>query len=182
LTKSYKTIVERFLHAPVSSGKARDYFEGAAAAMLRQNPWGIGINQYSHVLSTGNYANAVAEYDRSGLVHNLYWLTLAELGYAGFAAFMLLMAAPLVLALRGAWRARGDIRGDILAGCAAGMVALYAQSLLEWVARQTVMGYLYWGVAALVYALWRDVAHGSGVAVETSRGATVPAGADRQIA
>ena len=47
------------------------------------------------------------------------------------------------------------------------MVALYAQSQLEWVARQTVMQYLYWGVAALVYALSREQAPARSPAAES---------------
>jgi len=123
--------------------------------MLKDHPFGIGINQFSWVLQHGGYAQDMYAYDKGGLVHNLYWLTLAELGYAGLIAFILLMGTPLLIAAWGAMRLR-DIRGDILLGCAGGMIALLAQSTLEWVARQTVMGYLFWGIAALTYALHRQ--------------------------
>jgi len=78
------------------------------------------------------------------------------------------MAVPIVLALHGAWRARHDIRGDVLLGCAAGLIAADVQGTLEWVARQTVMGYLYWGVAALVYEMARDVRRHSAEARPTN--------------
>lgn len=157
LVKAAGTIVERFIMAPKESSQIRASFESISASMLRDHPFGIGINQFSWVLEHSAYSRDLPPNDKAGIVHNLYWLTAAELGFAGFAAFLVLTAVPIVLAARGAILARNDIRGDVLLGCFGGMVALSALSVLEWVARQTVMGYMYWGVAALVFALHRHI-------------------------
>jgi len=157
LVKAAGTILERFLMAPKESSQIRASFESISAAMLRDHPFGVGINQYSWVLEHSAYSRDLPPNDKAGIVHNLYWLTAAELGFAGIVAFAALMAVPIVLAVRGAFLARRDVRGDVLLGCFGGMVALSALSVLEWVARQTVMGYMYWGLAALVFALHRHI-------------------------
>ena len=161
--KVYKTVMKRFLEASTSSLGARHLFEQAAAAMLHDHPWGIGINQFSDTLERFGYGAAAGLVvgDQSGIVHNIYWLTLAELGRVGLCAYLLMIAVPLGLALRGARRApEGDPRKQVLLGCAAGLIVVHAQGLLEWLARQTSFSYLYWIMAALIAGLCRQLEAG----------------------
>lgn len=155
LGKSLDTIVERFVTAPEASVTARGRFEAAAQAMLEDHPLGIGLNNYSHVLEHGGYADDfdMPEVDRAGLAHHVYWLTAAELGYLGLLSYLWLIAAPWWTAVRGALRLKGDVRGDILLGCAAGMTAMHIHGLAEWIARQTSVMYLFWTVAGLAAAM-----------------------------
>jgi O-antigen ligase len=158
--KSLGTVVQRFETAPETSAASRESFERAARLMLADHPFGVGMNQFSHVLEHGGYAlraGVASRGDLGGLVHNAYWLTASELGWAGIASWMALLAAPLVVAIRGAWKGRSDVRGDVLLGCAIGLAATYAQSTLEWIPRQTAQGYLFWCVVALVSSLERQV-------------------------
>jgi O-antigen ligase len=159
IAKSYDTIIERFLTAPEASVRARDRFKAAAAAMLREHPTGIGINQFSYVLKNEGYADELdmPEMDRDGLAHHIYWLTLAEMGWAGLLAYLLLIVRPLWDALRGALRRGNGIRGDVLLGCAAGMTVMAIHGTAEWVARQTRVTYLFWIVVGLTAALYRQV-------------------------
>jgi hypothetical protein len=158
LAKSMDSIVERFITAPDASVEARDRFEGAAAAMLDDNFFGIGINQYSHVLENEGYADRfeMPEVDRDGLAHHIYWLAAAELGWFGLLAYLWLIAAPLYTAVRGAIRFRHDVRGDVLLGCAAGMAAMHVHGLAEWIARQSSVMYLFWTVAGLAAGMSRQ--------------------------
>lgn len=153
LVKSWDTIVERFTSAPDASAEARVMFEEAARRMLHDHPFGVGINQFSHVLDE-RYADLVGlpAVDRNGLVHNVYWLTAAEMGYLGIAAFVLLVAAPVVLAVRSAVRER-SIRGDVMMGLGVGIAVTLVQGKLEWSLRTTQLSYLLWTVAGLVFAL-----------------------------
>lgn len=155
LAKSWDSLVERFVTAPTESVAARDRFEAAAENMLEDYPFGIGINQYSHVLKNGGYADRynMPEIDRDGLAHHIYWLTAAELGWVGSFAYLLLIFFPTWTAFRGAYRLRGNVRGDILLGCAAGTSAMHVHGLAEWIARQMPVMYLFWSVAGIISVL-----------------------------
>ncbi len=154
LTKSWDTIADRFLHAAKSSEEAREYFEEASQAMLHDHPFGIGMNQYSHVLSSVGYGERVGMdiHDQSGIVHNIYWLTVAELGYHGLLALALLLAHPLYVALRSAARDR-TLSGDVLLGIAASLTVTYIQGKLEWSLRMTTISQILFILFGLVAAL-----------------------------
>lgn len=153
LVKSWDTIVERFGSAPDASAEARKLFEEAARRMLHDHPLGVGINQFSHVLDE-RYADQVGlpAVDRDGLVHNVYWLTAAEMGWLGIVAFVVFVAAPVLLAARAAVKDR-SIRGDVMMGLGVGLLVTLLQGKLEWSLRTTQLSYLLWTVAGLVFAL-----------------------------
>lgn len=159
LARAWDTIVDRFLHAPKESAESRKYFEAAAKLMLSEHPLGVGINQYSRVLDEGGYGTRVGitGYDTSGIVHNIYWLTAAEVGYLGLGAFLALLLHALAVAARGALRARDDIRGDVMLGLGVGLLLLCLQGLLEWAHRQTALSYLFWLVLGVLAALGREL-------------------------
>ena len=152
---SADAIIERVERAPKESAEARVHFNEAAKLMVGDHPvFGIGINQYSHVLATDGYADAVGvlEVDRHGVAHQIYWLTIAELGIPGLLIFLWVLGGPLWRAARSAWTIR-DVRGDILLGIAAGLGVSYLQGLTEWVFRQTEVGYLFFSLAGLAASL-----------------------------
>jgi O-antigen ligase len=62
----------------------------------------------------------------------VYWLVLAETGYVGLVAFLLLLARPLFMAFRMAWLHPRDWRGDILLGLGVALLVVYTHSLVEW--------------------------------------------------
>ncbi len=167
VAKSYDSIVERFETAPAASEAARVRFVKAAKAMHSDYPLGIGINQYSFVLSHKGYADrfGMPPIDRDGLCHQIYFLTLAELGWAGLLAYAWLIAVPWFWALRGAMLGKGDIRGDVLLGCFAGLSAMYLQGMLEWIARQIQMQYLFFMAAGLIATLYRQIRENRGLRV-----------------
>jgi hypothetical protein len=164
LVRAWDSIVDRFLNAPEESAESRVQFEAAARLMAHENPLGVGINQFSLVLENGGYAERVGitGYDASAIVHNLYWLTAAEVGWAGLAAYLMVLLHPLLQALWHGLRARHDVRGDVLIGLGTGLFLLYFQGKLEWALRQTAPSYLFWSVVGLVAALSRAVASGPG--------------------
>ena len=155
LVKALDTIIERFTMAAASSEEARHHFEAAAKMMLADHPLGIGVNAFSHVLDKFGYADraGVDAVDRDGIVHNIYWLTAAETGYLGIAAYAALLFVPLFIALRCAMRHRDDVRADVLLGISAGLLVTYVQGKAEWIARQTTMSYLFFLMLALIAAL-----------------------------
>jgi hypothetical protein len=157
LAYAWKTIVDRFTNAPKESAEGREQFEAAASLMLKEHPLGVGMNQFSLGLGDAGYGARVGVYgyDATGIVHNIYWLTAAELGYAGALSFIVLMATPPIVALRASVRARHDVRGDVLVGLAVGLVLMDFQGKLEWAFRQTTLSYLFWIIAAVIAGLSR---------------------------
>lgn len=157
--RAWDTIVDRFLHAPKESAEGRVQFEAAASLMLGDHPLGVGINGFSLALGDGGYGARVGVfgYDATGIVHNIYWLTAAEIGYLGFLAFVAVLASPIFTAFRGAAHARGDVRGDILLGLGVGLCLMDFQGKLEWAFRQTTLSYLFWTLAGVIAGLARAV-------------------------
>ena len=154
MAKSAGTIIQRFTDAPKTSVHARELFNAAAEAMANNHLFGVGVNMFSFVLDHGGYADrlGIESGDRNGIAHHIYWLTAAETGYPGLVAYALLLGAILVAALREA--RRPGLTGDIALGLMAGLVAMYAQGLTEWVARQTTVSYCFWMFAAMISAFY----------------------------
>lgn len=168
LIKAMDSLVDRFSNAPDASRHARDLFEASAHAMLDEHPLGIGLNQFSYVQAHDGYADRfeIPEIDRDGIVHNIYRLTGAELGYLGLWSFELMLATPLVLALltlRRHWK-RKDPRVDLMLGLAASLTVTYLHSTLEWAMRITPIAQVLWlgfGFVAGLATSLRD-SYGSG--------------------
>lgn len=157
LVKSFDTIMRRFESAPEASAEARQKFEQVAQMMLDERPLGVGLNMYSWEIQTVYGPRLALPESEAGVAHHIYWLTVAEGGYLGIFAYALLLAVVLwasVRALAAGWR---DYRGQLAAGCVAGLSVMYSQGVLEWIARQTVQSYLFWLVAVFGYALLRDI-------------------------
>lgn len=128
----------RFAEAPISGTyDERAAFIEAAAGILEDNPFGIGANNYVVVANTRGYLRragvAASHGSRSAHVHNAYWLTAAETGYLGLAAFLLLLFRPLQAALACGWRHREDRRGDLLLGLGVSLLIVYIHCYFEWI-------------------------------------------------
>ena len=137
----------------------REQYEAAASMMLAEHPLGIGPNQFQVSLMTEGYgARAGVDWtQRIGIVHNIYWLTAAETGYAGLLALVLVFIVPVLSAFRYAFRAGRDIRGDVLLGLGVGLTMFYVHSLFEWVWRVTSVSYVFWIVVGMTATLSRGV-------------------------
>jgi hypothetical protein len=119
--------------------------------MLEDHPGGIGLNMFSYEFGR-YYSFLVGEWDDSVAPH-IYWMTAAEVGDVGLFAYVLLLAVPMIRALRASRRARSPADRDLAFGCLAGMALMNIQGVLEPVGRQTIQMYLFWIVAVLAAAL-----------------------------
>lgn len=151
-----KSIQDRVKDAPESSEEARIEFNIAAKKMLLDHPLGVGINNFSAVLTKeGRYnghITVMADEEQSGVCHHIYLLTCAELGYGGIAVFLLII-------LRWAWHAlfyafkSKEIEGLVLFGLLLGFLTLHISGLLEWVLRITPVTFLFVICGALATGL-----------------------------
>ncbi len=141
-----KSIADRFMEAPESSHLAREEFNRAAQAMAADNPLGVGINQFSYVLSnTPKYTNMIkvmAAEKQKGVCHEVYFLTAAELGWIGLVIFVMVLLRFLWHASFEAFRRKG-FHGLLQAAIALGMLALHLSGFLEWVFRITPIFYMF---------------------------------------
>jgi O-antigen ligase len=153
LAWSARTILMRFETAPAESVHARELFVAAAKRMTADHPLGVGINMYSQVLANAEYSAVLGidPMDRNGIAHNIYWLTAAETGYVGVAAFAFLLGAVYLAALRATLR--NGVRGEVALGILVGLTLTYIQGTAEWIFRQSTMSYAFWLVAAIVVGL-----------------------------
>ena len=155
LVKVTPAIIERFETAPVESGLSRHQANSAALAMARDHAFGVGLNNYSHVVNNTGYADYIPLASDRGIVHNVYLLHASELGWLGLAAFLLVIGRFLWLAIRFIAQRRDDLSSSMAIGIFAGMVALWTQSLLEWLFRQTYVTVEFFLLAGLLAALPR---------------------------
>jgi len=141
------------------SMQTRAQLERAASLMLEQHPLGVGPSHFSMTLLSQRFGEraGVAWSNWTALVHNIYWLTAAEMGYAGIAALLVLFLTPLFSALRWTLRARRDPRADMLVGLAVGLAAFYVHSFFEWTWRIPAVMYLYWTVVGIIASLTRQL-------------------------
>jgi O-antigen ligase len=141
------------------SDRVRSQYERAAAMMLADHPLGVGPNQFTLMMLTGGYGDrgGVEWSQRVAIVHNVYWLTAAEMGYPGLAALVLLFLGPLLVAFRDGLVGPRDRRRDLLIGLGAGLTVLYVHGFFEWAWRDTAVSYLYWMILGVIASLSRQV-------------------------
>lgn len=138
------TVIDRFLNAPESSEEARDEFNISARMMAEDHFFGVGLNQFSYVLTnTEKYREHIkimANEEQAGVAHHIYLLTAAEMGNIGLALFLLLLARILVpIAFTGLrWK---NLNHLILLGLTTGLLSLLMIGFLEWVFRLTPVIY-----------------------------------------
>jgi O-antigen ligase len=155
IIKVAPSIIERFESAPVNAELSRHQANDAAIAMANSGWLGIGINNYSHAVNNTDFSRYVPlEIDR-GIVHNVYLLHAAEMGWIGLVVFLLLIGRFIWLALGITIKRENNIVSHIAIGILASMLALWLQSSLEWAFRQTYIVVEYFMLAGFLAALPR---------------------------
>jgi hypothetical protein len=149
-------MIKRIKEAPESSGEARVTFNMVARQMARDRTFGAGINNYSYG-SDGPYSDPFeGGLDKGGLCHNLYYLTVGELGWAGLAALLLLHGTIYGTLLSFLIKNHGeDVRTIFALGWLGGMATVSLQSTLEWAMVQTAMSFTFLGLAGVAASLGR---------------------------
>jgi O-antigen ligase len=152
---------KRFAADPPSDYDERAALVSASAMMLADRPMGIGANNFAVVNNTQHYAERaeIAWTSRSAIVHNIYWLTLAEMGYLGLVALVLLLLRPLIVALRCGWRNRGDQRGDLMIGFATTLLIIYVHSYFEWILFTVQIQYMFAMTGGMIAGLAQEMGY-----------------------
>ena len=138
-------IVERFTNASEASGNTRVELAHCAAEMIKDKPWtGVGINNWSlnmeptHPYQELASATVGRELKYKGIVETVYLLVCAECGIPALVVMLAWFAWHWLLSVRLLAKLRGTEWYFVAAGLLGGLFANYAQSILEWVLRQSL--------------------------------------------
>jgi O-antigen ligase len=150
---------KRFDEAPLTEDQydERAAFNRAASFIVDDHPLGVGANHYVHVAKNYGYSEragvAPSEVNRNNIVHNAYWLAMAETGYPGIVAFCLMLIVPMVTALRTGWRERHNAEGNLLIGCGVALLIAYIHSMYEWVIFGKEVQYLLFTTMGMIFGI-----------------------------
>ncbi len=159
--KVMPAILERFETARVYAGSSREQANDAAVAMANSGWFGVGLNNYSYAINETGFSHFIPlEVDR-GIVHNIYLLHAAEMGWLGLFVFVMLIVYFQWVALKIILKRQDNIVSWFAIGIFAGMLSLWLQSSLEWVFRQTYVTVEYFMIAGFLTALPRVLKHRS---------------------
>jgi len=159
------TIIDRFLHAPESSGNTRVNLAIAARNMANDKVLGVGINNWGIKINPPyEYAeHRVGKiYDedfKDGVVETIYMLVAAECGWWGLGALLLFLLYFFGLNLVNWIHYRHGVIAYLPAGIAGGLLNNYGQSVLEWVLKQSPSFYelmMFFAIVAAMSAIHRD--------------------------
>jgi hypothetical protein len=158
--KATDSIVNRVKTAPKSSEEARKEFNAAAHQMLADHHGGVGLNNFSYVLtnrtSYNRFLKVMKNESQAGVCHHIYNLTAAELGYPGLVMFLLLITSFCWTSVRSAFRSR-SFESKLLFGFFLGALALHLQGFLEWGFRITPVMQMFAMTSAMIIGLARIV-------------------------
>ena len=138
------TVIDRFLNAPESSEEARNEFEMAAVMMADDFKIGVGLNQYSQMLTDvqkyRENLKVMKNEEQGGVAHHIYLLTAAEMGYYGMYAFVsIVVLFGLSMVFYGiSWK---SMEQRLLLALAVGFFVLFLIGFYEWVIRQSTVLY-----------------------------------------
>ena len=171
-------IIERFQKAPEASEATRVYFNQAARAMANDKRFGAGLNSFSWTITNTDYywyvyseeRDTVKDEDefrdsrmgqsRLGTAHHIYYLFVAETGWAGMIIFIMFLARYYLHNVVLLFRTKNEYYQAILLGLLVGFSTLHLQGLLEWIFRQTQVFFLFCVLSGLMVATG-NIAKGS---------------------
>jgi hypothetical protein len=144
MARAWNSISERFRTAPAESANVRKDLAIAALKMANDKTLGIGLNnfgikinppyQYSSHIEMHNPDD---EDEQNGLVETIYLMIAAEAGWHTLVVFLLFIFYYYFLNVKNFISYRNTDYQYFAVGMAGGLMAIYLESTLEWVLKQT---------------------------------------------
>lgn len=157
LYKAMDTITERIETAPEESANVRVVLAIAAQNMANDKILGIGLNNFGLKINDpypyGNHIPKKDAYEKGGLVETIYLMIAAETGWHNLVVFFMFIFYMYGKNVRNFFRLKGSQYRYIPIGIAGGLTAIYLQSTLEWVLKQTNNFYQLMFVFAIIGAV-----------------------------
>ncbi|MCB5278816.1 MAG: O-antigen ligase family protein [Candidatus Cloacimonetes bacterium] len=144
LAKAWNSISERFRTAPEESANVRKDLAVAAVKMANDKFLGVGLNNFGVKINPPwQYSNHIEmhnpddEDEQNGLVETIYLMIAAESGWHTLFAFLVFIFYFYFLNIKNLLRYKGTDYQYFSIGLAGGLLAIYLESTLEWVLKQT---------------------------------------------
>ncbi len=157
LYKAMDTITERIETAPEESLDVRVQLAIAAQKMANDKILGVGLNNFGLKINDpypyGNHIPKKDAYEKGGLVETIYLMIAAETGWHNLGVFIIFLLYFYFKNIRNYFRLKGSQYRYIPIGIAGGLTAIYIQSTLEWVLKQTNNFYQLMFVFAVIAAV-----------------------------
>lgn len=144
LGKAWNSINERYRTASIESANVRKELAIAALNMAKDEPLGIGLNNFGVKINPPwAYGSHIEMHDpddeeeQNGLVETIYLMIAAECGWHTLLAFLIFIFYFYFLNIKNYLSYRGTDYHYFTIGIAGGLLAIYLESTLEWVLKQT---------------------------------------------
>ncbi len=157
MAKAWNSIQERFRTAPEESATTRVDLAIAAIKMVKDKPLGIGLNNFGIKINPPwQYSSHIEMHDaededeKNGLVETIYLMIAAECGWHTLAIYFLFIFYFYFLNLKNYFRYKNSDYQYFTIALIGGLLAIYIESGLEWVLKQTNNYYQLMLVFALI--------------------------------
>jgi hypothetical protein len=144
LAKAWNSISERFRTAPQESANVRKDLALAAVKMANDKALGIGLNNFGIKINPPwPYSNHIPmhnpddENEKNGLVETIYLMIAAETGWHTLVVFLVFIFYFYFMNISNLFRYRSTDYQYFAIGLSGGLLAIYLESTLEWVLKQT---------------------------------------------
>ena len=141
LYKAMDTIIERFEKAPEESATTRVDLAHGAVRMANDKFFGIGLNNFGLKINApykyGDHIKRGAWNEKEGIVETVYLLIAAETGWLNLIIFLLLILKFYIMNIINYLRYRQTEYNFIAIALVGALSAIYFESTLEWVLKQT---------------------------------------------
>ncbi len=159
LYKAMDTIIERFEKAPEESATTRVDLAHGAVRMANDKFFGIGINNFGLKINApykyGDHIKRGAWNEKEGIVETVYLLIAAETGWLNLIIFLIFIFKFYFINIFNYFRYRQTEYNFIPIALVGALSAIYFESALEWVLKQTGNYYQLMLIFALIAAMSR---------------------------
>ncbi len=160
LVQAWDSISERFRTAPEESTNVRKELAIAALKMVKDKPLGIGLNNFGIKINPPwQYSNHIEMLnpddpdEKNGLVETIYLMIAAECGWHTLFIFFCFLFYFYFMNIQNYFRYKKTDYQFFSIGLIGGLLAIYTESTLEWVLKQTNNFYQLMLIFALIAVL-----------------------------
>ncbi len=152
--KSAGTLSDRFNEGVFNDGGRAEYIQ-EAIMMADDHFFGVGVNNFS-AYSIAKYADLV-DTEKGAMVHNIWYLTMAEVGYIGFIPFVILWLRYfqiLFSSLKNKYVRSIPFIYAVVLGVFGAVMILQLQNWYHFAYRQTsvfLLSHIYFGLIVRIY-------------------------------
>lgn len=162
MAKAWNSIQERFVTAPMESAEVRKDLAYAAVKMAKAKTLGVGLNNFGVAINPPyDYGSHIPmidpedEEEKNGLVETIYLMIAAECGWHTLVVFIIFIFYYYFHSVALFFGYRNNPYQYIPIAFTGSLLAIYLESTLEWVLKQTNNFYQLMLVFALISVLMR---------------------------